>query len=84
LTWSVEFGISNRGRVIDLERVEVTEAEGTEAEPEAVDDGPEVDNEASGNRFMRKLRKTRFRPRFENGEPVATENIIWAYDTSNW
>jgi len=80
----LEFGISDRGRVVDLQRLEETEAESTEADPEGADAGPAVDNEASGNRFMRKLRKTRFRPRFENGEPVATENIVWAYDTSNW
>lgn len=45
---------------------------------ERIDDN-EV-NDGLANRVMRTLRKTRFRPRFENGEPVATENIVWAYD----
>ena len=80
----LEFGISSRGRVTDLQRVEDDEDETTEESESATDAEPVVDNEAIANRFMRKLRKTRFRPRFENGEPVATENIVWAYDTSNW
>ncbi|WP_116367209.1 energy transducer TonB [Parahaliea mediterranea] len=42
------------------------------------------DNDAKVNRLMRQLRKTQFRPRFEAGEPVATEHIVWAYDSNNW
>ncbi len=34
---------------------------------------------AQANRLMRKLRKTKFRPRFENGEPVDTEKMVRAY-----
>jgi hypothetical protein len=40
------------------------------------------DNEVSqgdANRLMRKLRATRFRPRFEDMKPAATENIVYAY-----
>ncbi|MEP1473152.1 MAG: hypothetical protein ABJK25_19400 [Halieaceae bacterium] len=80
----LEFGISNRGRVIDLQRIEDDPDESTEDSESATNTEPVVDNEAVANRFMRKLRKTRFRPRFEDGEPVATEKIVWAYDTSNW
>lgn len=42
------------------------------------DENDELDG--SAYRLMRKLRKTRFRPRFEAGEPVATPNIVRAYD----
>lgn len=34
----------------------------------------------AAHRLMRKLRGTTFRPRFEAGEPVATPNIVRAYD----
>jgi hypothetical protein len=76
----LEFGVSERGRVVDLRRLD---------EPPATDmsddvDEPLVDNEAVANRFMRQLRRTRFRPRFENGDPVTTEGVIWAYDTTKW
>lgn len=76
----LEFGVSERGRVFDLRRLD---------QPPATDmsngiDEPQVDNEAVANRFMRELRRTRFRPRFENGEPVATEGVIWTYDTTEW
>ena len=37
-------------------------------------------NTALANRVMRKLRKTLFRPRFEEGEPVDTETIVRAYE----
>jgi hypothetical protein len=37
------------------------------------------ENEGSVNRLMRKLRATRFRPRFEGLQPVNTEKVIHAY-----
>ena len=37
------------------------------------------ENKGTANRLMRKLRATRFRPRFENMTPVSTENITNAY-----
>ena len=46
-----------------------------------VDEGPES---SKINRLMRQLRNTRFRPRFEEGEPVDSEITGWAYDTSTW
>lgn len=45
-------------------------------------------SDASGvaHRLMRKLRRTPFRPRFdpEARQPVATEDMIWAYDSTQW
>ena len=58
----LEFGVTKKGRVIDLERMDVNEV-----------------NEAKANRLMRRLRKTKFRPRFEGGEPVDTEKVVRAY-----
>jgi hypothetical protein len=58
----LEFGVSKKGRVVDLERVDTNEV-----------------NQAKANRLMRKLRKTKFRPRFEGGEPVDTEKVVRAY-----
>ena len=60
----LEFGVTERGRVVDLQRV---------------DDNEDV-NRARANRVMRQLRKTRFRPRFEAGEPVETEKVVRAYE----
>jgi hypothetical protein len=57
------FGVSERGRVQDLERM---------------DDNEEEDRQAS--RLMRQLRKTTFRPRFEAGQPVETEQIVKAFN----
>ncbi|MFV0278636.1 MAG: hypothetical protein ACK5HY_15840, partial [Parahaliea sp.] len=57
-------------------------ASGDTEQLERVDDNE--DNEAKVNRLMRSLRKTQFRPRFEAGQPVATENIVWAYDSNTW
>lgn len=79
----LEFGVNNRGRVVDLERIE-TATESADGELAADEVEQAEQNTAATNRLMRKLRKTRFRPRFEDGEPVVTEKMIWAYDTSNW
>lgn len=59
------FGVSERGRVYDLERMDDSELEGRQA-----------------SRLMRKLRKTPFRPRFEEGQPVETEQIVRAFDVN--
>ncbi|MDZ7783015.1 MAG: hypothetical protein U5K56_08845 [Halioglobus sp.] len=42
------------------------------------DENDELDGPA--HRLMRKMRRTTFRPRFEAGEPVATTNIVRAYE----
>lgn len=63
----LEFGVSDRGRVTDLDRLD------------------EYDhNDGAAYRFMRELRKTQFRPRFEAGEPVETPVLRWAVDTREW
>ncbi|MEM8660663.1 MAG: hypothetical protein AAGF35_07255 [Pseudomonadota bacterium] len=43
-----------------------------------LDDNDEMD--ARAIRLMRNLRATKFRPRFENGEPVETDNLVRAYE----
>jgi tetratricopeptide (TPR) repeat protein len=58
----LEFGVSDRGRVVNLERVDESTASAGKA-----------------NRLMRKLRKTRFRPRFEAGQRIETEKLVRAY-----
>ena len=40
---------------------------------------PNEATENKANRLLRALRKTTFRPRFENGEPTPTDNIVKAY-----
>jgi hypothetical protein len=66
----VEFGVSARGKVVDPNRVR--EDNNAELEPDEATEG-------KANRMLRALRKTTFRPRFENGEPIPTENIVKAY-----
>ena len=38
------------------------------------------DMDATAIRLMRLLRGTKFRPRFEAGEPVVTDKLVRAYD----
>ncbi len=38
------------------------------------------DDKAKANKLMRKLRKTKFRPRFAGGEPIITDKIVRAYE----
>jgi hypothetical protein len=38
-----------------------------------------TESDGNANRLMRKLRKTRFRPRFEAGERRETEKLVRAY-----
>jgi len=45
---------------------------------ERLDDNDSLDGRAY--RLMRNLRQTRFRPRFEAGQPVGTEQIVKAFD----
>jgi hypothetical protein len=61
----LEFGVTERGRVVNVERVD--EDESDSRNPKAY-------------RLMRKLRKTRFRPRFEAGQPIETEKIVRAFN----
>jgi hypothetical protein len=57
----LEFDVSERGRVTDVDRI---------------DDPPG----SGSSRMTRTLRNIPFRPRFEDGVPVATDNIVRAYD----
>ncbi len=59
---SLQFGVTARGQVVDIDRL---------------DDNEALDGKA--NRLMRKLRKTVFRPRFQDGEPVDTEQVVRNY-----
>lgn len=66
----VEFGVSARGKVVDVSRVR--EDDNAKLESDEATDG-------KANRLLRALRKTTFRPSFANGEPTSTENIVKAY-----
>ena len=59
----VSFNISPTGKVVNIERVQLPVTTGPR--------GPE--------RVIRRLRKTRFRPVFLNGEPVESDTITWTF-----
>lgn len=59
---TLAFGVSEYGRVQDVERLDNNEEDDTQA-----------------FRLMRQLRKITFRPRFEAGQPVETENLVKAF-----
>ena len=61
----LEYGVSARGHVIELVRR---------------DENEDVDYKGKAHRVMRNLRKTKFRPRFADGEPIVTKKIVRAYD----
>jgi len=64
----VEFGVTRGGRVVDLVHLQQTE-DGQEETALGVQE----------KRLMRTLRKTMFRPRFEDGEAITTEKVVKAY-----
>ncbi len=68
----VEFAVSAGGRVKEAVRLES-------------DDKAELGDPVPGraNRLLRALRKTKFRPRFVDGVPTPTENIVKAYAITN-
>ena len=70
-----------------LERLAVAPVEETEAtspdtdtEEEESIEQPAIKSDPNVDRLLRKMRKTRFRPRFEGGKPVATDMIVWSFD----
>jgi hypothetical protein len=63
----LEFGVNERGRVVDLARL---------------DDYAHNDEKADD--IMRRMRQIVFRPRIDDGLPVDTEGLRWAYDTALW
>ena len=64
----VSFNISATGKAVNLERIQFPEVEGTR--------GPE--------RVLRRLKKIRFRPVFEEGKPVESERITWVFEPKHW
>ena len=82
----VQFKLNEAGKITALERVTVTtvtESEtiiGEESSEEA--EAPRVDNDPAVDRLLRKMRRTRFRPRYEEGVAVDTDMIVWSFDLS--
>ena len=64
----VSFSISATGKAVNLERIQFPVVEGTR--------GPE--------RVLRRLKKMRFRPVFEDGKPVESETITWVFEPKHW
>ncbi|WOJ96851.1 hypothetical protein R0137_16635 [Congregibacter brevis] len=63
----LEFGVSDRGRVVNVVRL---------------DDN--VENDMKAGDVISRLKRTPFRPRIDDGLPVDTEGLRWAYDISVW
>ena len=82
----VQFQLNEAGKITVLERVTVTTvtesdtAEGEEASEDAK--APRVDNDPAVDRLFRKMRRIRFRPRYEEGVAVQTGMIVWSFDLS--
>ena len=80
----VQFQLNEAGKITVLERVTVTTVtqsettEGEEASDEA--EAPRVENDPAVDRLLRKMRRTRFRPRYEEGVAVETGMIVWSFD----
>ena len=64
----VSFNISATGKAVNLERIQFPIVEGTR--------GPE--------RVLRRLKKMRFRPVFEDGMPVESGTITWVFEPKHW
>ena len=64
----VSFNISPTGKVVNIERVQLPVTTGPR--------GPE--------RVIRRLRKTRFRPVFLDGEPIESDTITWTFEPKHW
>ena len=64
----VSFNISATGKAVNLERIQFPLVEGIR--------GPE--------RVLRRLKKMRFRPVFEDGKPVESETITWVFEPKHW
>jgi hypothetical protein len=67
-TLVIGFDISDTGRVTNLERLRE----------------PEVEEEKAIRRLIRALKKTRFRPPFADGMPVAQEGLVWSFEPVSW
>ena len=82
----VQFQLNEAGKITVLERVTVTtvtESETTEGEEASEEvEAPRVDNDPAVDRLLRKMRRTRFRPQYEEGVAVETGMIVWSFDLS--
>lgn len=81
----VQFRVNETGKVTDLERLavkEVSETEQSESENLASEPAdPESEAlDVAVERLFRKMRRARFRPQYEAGEPVETGMIVWSFD----
>ena len=63
------FDVTETGRVTNFERTR---------QPDVKEGGREL------MRLIRAVRDARFRPRFEQGLPVATEGIVWSWNADAW
>lgn len=64
----LQFGVSKTGRVFDMVRLDEATNE-SKAERKTT------------RRLMRRIRATKFRPRYDGVEQVETEKVLWAYET---
>ena len=82
----VQFQLNEAGKITVLERVTVTtvtESETTEDDEASEEaEAPRVDNDSAVDRLLRKMRRTRFRPQYEEGVAVETGMIVWSFDLS--
>ncbi len=75
----LQFSVNLRGRVIDMERLD--EYERYDRQKNKYENNTLSDlNEKKVQRLMRKIRGTKFRPRYDGLNPVVTENILRAYE----
>ena len=82
----VQFQLNEAGKITVLERVTVTtvtESETTEDDEASEEaEAPQMDNDPAVDRLLRKMRRTRFRPQYEEGAAVETGMIVWSFDLS--
>ena len=82
----VQFQLNEAGKITVLERVTVTtvtESETTEDDEASEEaEAPRVDNDPAVDRLLRKMRRIRFRPQYEEGVAVETGMIVWSFDLS--
>ena len=81
----VQFRVNDLGKVRDLERLVTSEVIETAQNESEEDASSEADFEAKEDsalveRLFRKIRRTRFRPRYAAGQPIETDMIIWSFD----
>jgi len=82
----VQFRVDESGKVKDLERLAITDDSETAADASGEGDSDKSDLASaeivasSVERLLRKMRRIRFRPRYEAGVPVETDTIVWSFD----